>query len=173
LTRRRNSFAKIGILALVMLVALGVLGATFSVWSEILYIDGTVSIGTVSGGLTDDTGSQSYDGTSISWEASGNVLEVTVTNAQLDIEYTCQFTVQNTGSIPVKIQSIGISGVSPEEVDVWITGVEKGDQIEDGQSKVGTVYVSLKPEPPENPSEGETFTVTVTISVVQWNLYAP
>ena len=162
MAKKRNSFAKIGILCVVMLVALGVLGATFTVWADTLYIDSTVSIGTVGGGLVGDSGSPG-----ISCPASGDVLAVTVTTAQPDIEYTCQFTVQNTGTIPVKIQSISIDDV-PLLVSVWVTGIEEGDQIEDGEFMVGTVHVFVDLE---SPFVGQTFTSTVTITVVQWNLY--
>jgi hypothetical protein len=164
LTRRKSSLAKIITLCLVLLVALGIIGNTYSVWSEILYINGSTSIGTVSGGLVCGTCSSG-----VSCQATGNRLDVTVTEAQVDIEYTCQFKVQNTGTIPVKIQSIVVSGVLPE-VDVWITGVEEGDQIEDGQFMVGTVHVYL---PPGSVSQGETLNLTVIITVIQWNQYVP
>ena len=106
MARKRNSFARIGILCLVMLAALGAMGATFSIWSETLYIDGAVTIGTTSGGLADGSCSPSSGETWISSQASGNLLEVTVHNAQTAIEYTCQFKVQNTGTIPIKITTI-------------------------------------------------------------------
>jgi hypothetical protein len=168
LAKRKFSFTKTGILALVMVVALGVLGVTFSVWAETLYIDGAVSIGTVTSGLTCGTCSPSIGETRISCQENSN-LRFTVTNATSGIEYSCQFKVQNTGSIPIRIQGIDIAGV-PADVNVWITGVHEGDLIDNGEFMIGTVHVSVEPD---SPIVEDNFTFTVTVTVVQWDQYVP
>jgi hypothetical protein len=98
-----------------------------------------------------------------------HTLVVTLTDAQPGT-YTCGFTITNTGTLPVKIQSIDIDTSSvPGGVDVSVTGVVKGTQIEqageEDDSAEGMVFVVV----PENGSVS--FSFDVIFSFVQWNLY--
>jgi hypothetical protein len=169
LAKRKISFAKTGILALAMLVALGALGATFSMWAETLYVDSSVSIGTVNSGLVCGTCSPSVGETSIGCQPNGGALQFTVTNATSGVDYSCQFKVQNTGSLPVRIQSIAIAG-EPSDVNIWVTDVYEGDLIDDGDFIIGTVHVNVEPD---SLIVGDDFIFTITITVVQWNEYVP
>ncbi|MEM2286160.1 MAG: hypothetical protein QXQ89_08125, partial [Ignisphaera sp.] len=80
---------------------------------------------------------------------------------------TCEFNVTNTGTIPVKVQSITIDGNGTD----WVTvsGINVGDQIEPGE----TVECSLKVHLTNDAEQGKTYTFTVEILLVQWNEYKP
>lgn len=178
MVKKGSSFAKMVIVSVALLVGLGLTSMGYGIWSDTLTISGTLETGTQSTELTCSGNYTVPAGGSISCSVTDNVLTVTVTNAQLDVNYYCDFNIQNTGDIPVKIQSIVVSSLPPvEEVEVEIQNVAVGNQIEQngvtGDTVYGKVHVSLLPEPPDNPSKGTTFTFTVTFSVVQWNQYVP
>ncbi len=175
---RGSGLAKAGAIFLALLVALVLTSMGYGIWSDTLTISGTVETGTQSTELTCSDNYTVPAGGSISCSVAGNVLTVTVTDAQLDVNYYCDFNIHNTGDIPVKIQSIVVSPLPPvEEVEVEIQEVAVGNQIEQdgitGDTVYGKVHVSLLPEPPDNPSKNTTFAFTVTFSVVQWNQYVP
>ena len=151
-------------------MALGITGTAYGAWSDILAIGATVNMGTIGAEVTCDGCSPAGIQCSV---VGSNELELTVTCAQVGVAYSCAFNITNTGTIPVRIQSIDISGV-PEGVEVEIDGVV-GVQIDAGGVLPGVVQVSLPAyTPPEvNPSEGETFTFTVTFEFVPWNQYIP
>ena len=176
--KRRGGLAKAGTVFLALLVALVLTSMGYGIWSDTLTISGTLETGTQSTELTCSGNYTVPAGGLISCSVTDNVLTVTVTNTQLDVNYYCDFNIQNTGDIPVKIQSIVVSPLPPvEEVEVEIQDVAVGDQLEQngvtGDTVYGKVHVSLLPEPPDNPSKNTTFTFTVTFSVVQWDQYVP
>ncbi len=151
---------------MVLVLAIGVMGISYGAWSDTVDIASTVETG--------DWGVEVTEGTcsdlKITGSATGNVLTVTVTNGVPDSAYDCGLTVSNTGSIPIKIQSIDIdkSGLTkPGEVTITTPGIALGDQIDEGIPQNGTVHVSLT-----NDAE-TTFIFTVTFNVVQWNQYVP
>jgi len=153
-----------------LLVAMLALGLSYALWSTTLTISGTIETGTVSaeiiaGDCYDDEPDEK-DVSGICCDVIDGVLFVTVSNAYPCIEYTCEFNVTNTGSIPVKVQSIIIS---PEEMADWVTvnGISVGDQIEPGE----TVECSLIVHLTNDADQGETYTFTVEILLVQWNEY--
>ncbi|MEM2614315.1 MAG: hypothetical protein QXO15_08860 [Nitrososphaerota archaeon] len=155
-----------------LLVAMLALGLSYALWSTTLTISGTIETGTVSaeiiaGDCYDDEPSEK-DVSDICCEVNEEgVLVVTVSNAYPCINYTCEFNVTNTGSIPVKVQSIIIDGNGTD----WVTvsGISVGDQIEPGE----TVECSLKVHLTNDAEQGKTYTFTVEILLVQWNEYEP
>ena len=161
--RRRGKFSRLGLLPIALLLALCVTGVGYAAWTDEVYIVGTVGMGYIGVVLNPDVCSSPVT-CSVS---SPHTLHVTFSNPQAG-NYTCSFTIMNTGTIPVKIQSIDTSGV-PNGVVVSVTGVMKGTQIEqDGvhpDSFDGAVMVTVEE------SCGGTFSLNVTFSFVQWNMY--
>ncbi len=147
-----------------LLVAMGLTGVGYAMWYDIVTINGTMETGTWGVVLSNLTCSAS-----VSCSAAGNVLEVTVTNAQLGTGYSCNFTITSTGTIPVKMLVDPLSvplGVATQIINITGDGI-----IDPGETETGGVHISLQSEPPVNPSKGQTFTVTV--SGVPWNQYVP
>lgn len=162
--RKRNSFAKVGMVCVVLMVALGLTGVGYAAWSEVLDINATVKTGTYGIELINLSYSEP-----LSCSETDNVLHVDVSNAVAPGEYDCTLSVSNSGTIPVRIHVEFLQ--SPADgvtVRVTDTNVPEGDfegsHIDSGASKDCIVHVCL--------AEGAstTFDFNVTFDFVQWNL---
>ena len=156
---KRSSFAKIGAIMLAVVVGLGLMGVGVSYWSDTVNISATVETGDWGVQLT-WCGNCSHLAISCDVVAS-DTLEVTVTDAEAG-DYSCDFDIENTGDIPVKIQSIDVSTL-PGGVVVGTTDVVAGTQIDPGPPETGTVNIHL------NNAIAGSFGFTVTFEVVPWN----
>jgi len=166
--RKRNRFARVGMLSIALLLSLCVMGIGYAGWTDTASIDGTMKMGYIEvelspGECSDPEKISCY----VSAPSAPHTLVVTLTNPPAGT-YTCVFTITNTGTIPVKIQSIVTSGV-PAAVEVSVLGVVEGMQIEQAgvypDSFDGAVIVTVQAS-----CEG-TFPVNVAFSFVQWNMY--
>jgi len=162
--RKRNRSARLGMLGIMLLAALCVTGVGYAAWTDESSIDATANLGHV--GLVLSPGACSDPQITCAVSAP-HTLVVNLTDAAPG-NYGCLFTVTNTGTIPVKIQSIDTSGV-PAGVAVSVLGVTEGTQIEQAgvhpDSFDGAVMVTVQQ------SCGGTFSVNVDFSFVQWNMY--
>lgn len=179
----------IGMFAALML-ALAMTGVAFAMWDKTLYIDGTVSTGEVDAeftlafsdddGMVNDMSKDSLDDgkdpptkdkdvakTIVEIDSDPQRLIVTITNAYPSYEPTIWFDIKNTGSIPVKIQSITIT--EPAEVPVTITEIMNGQQIDADETVQGDIELHIE----QIALESTTYTFTIEIYLVQWNEYAP
>jgi len=155
---KRSSFAKIGAIILSVVMGLGLMGIGVSYWSETTHITGTAKTGTWGVEVTDCTCS-----TPVTCGVAGNVLTVALTDAAAG-EYSCDFEIENTGDIPVKIQTIVVDPSPPAGgVGVTTTDVVVGTQIDPGLPETGTVNIEL-----DNAITG-IFDFTVTFNVIPWN----
>ena len=181
----RGRFTKVAVLFLVLALALAAVGVGYAMWSKTLTIDGTVKTGEVNAifttatctdtgvdpGYTKDVGSCEVTG------AGTQKLTITITNGYPC--YTCDidFTIDNTGTIPVKVQSFDLSGV-PSELTVTWTDLVLGTQIEPDGSVPGDVHIHVEQSALENAGRGgvgdpEAYVFSATITLVQWNEYTP
>jgi hypothetical protein len=162
--RKRNRFSRLGMVGITLLVALCVIGVSYAAWTDEISIYETASLGYIELVLSPGACSDLEITCSVS---APHTLVVTLTNPQAG-NYTCGFTITNTGTIPVKIQSIVPSSV-PAGVAVSVLGVTEGTQIEQAgvhpDSFDGAVMVAVQQ------SCGGTFSVNVDFSFVQWNMY--
>ncbi len=163
---RRNRFSRLGLLSLALVLSLGITGIGYAAWTDELTIDGTVEIGYVAVVLSPGDCSRPEITCSV---PAPHTLVVTLTNAP-PAGYDCYFTITNTGTIPVKIQSIDIDPAGiPDGVEVFVLGVAEGTQIEQAgvypDSLEGMVGVIVAP------NGCVSFSFEVAFSFVQWNLY--
>ena len=169
--RKRNRFARLGMLSIALLLSLCVMGIGYAGWTDTVSIDGTMKMGYIevelSPGECSDPEKISCYVSAPSAPSAPHTLVVTLTNPPAG-NYTCGFTITNTGTIPVKIQSIVTSGFS-NGVEVSVLGVTEGTQLEQAgvypDSFDGAVIVTVQAS-----CEG-TFPVNVAFSFVQWNMY--
>ena len=152
-------------LSIALLLALCVTGVGYAAWMDEVSIEGTAKSGYIEVVLSPGACS---DSEIISCYVSApHTLVVTLTDAPPGT-YTCGFTVTNTGTIPVKIQSIMTSSF-PAGVEVSVLGVVKGMQIEQAgvypYNVDGTVQVIVL--------EGciVSCSFEVAFSFVQYNMY--
>ena len=162
---RRKRLAPLGLLSIALLLALCLAGVGYAAWTDEVYIEGTVDMGYVAVVLS--AGDCSHPEIISCSVSDPHTLVVTLTDAPPG-DYACNFTIENTGTIPVKIQDIFKSGV-PNGVDVYVSGVTKGTQIEqdgvDPDSFEGAMLVTV----PEGCEVTDSF--EIAFSFVQWNLY--
>ena len=151
-------------LSIALLLALCVTGVGYAAWMDEVSIEGTVEMGYIEVVLSPGACSDLEITCSV---LTPHTLVVTLTNPPAG-NYTCGFTITNTGTIPVKIQSIVTSGFS-NGVEVSVPGVTEGTQLEQAgvypDSFDGAVIVTVQAS-----CEG-TFPVNVAFSFVQWNMY--
>ena len=151
-------------LSIALLLALCVTGVGYAAWTDEVSIQGTFKSGYIEVVLSPGACSDPEISCSVS---APHTLVVTLTNPQAG-NYTCGFTVTNTGTIPVKIQSIMTSGLAAG-VEASVSGVAEGTQIEQAgvypDSFDGAVIVTV-----QTSCEG-TFPFSVAFSFVQWNMY--
>lgn len=170
---------KFGVLFVAMLVALGLVGATYAYWSDSLSISGSVSTGNLDVKLNSTTQSSDSDDTmqynvgSVTCSVDPNDDDratVTITDAYPDYQATCTFTIENTGTIPAKIMDISVTDNSGNPLDtsvldVTVNGLSEGDVIEAGASQMFKVVTTVG----QNAAEGASYSYTITIDVGQFN----
>ena len=163
---RRKRFPPLGLLSITVLLSLCITGVGYATWTDEIAIDATAETGYIDVVLTQGDCSHPDIITCSVSESDPHTLEVILTNAPPG-DYACDFTIENTGTIPVKIQSIDIPEIPGVEVSV--SGVAVGTQIEQAgvepDSVEGAVLVTVH--------EGcqVTCSFEIAFSFVQWNLY--
>lgn len=103
-------------------------------------------------------------------DADPQVLIVTLSNAYPSYGNTIWYEIENTGSIPVKVQDLSIDPDNftlDVEVEVWFTDVHVGLQIDPGEVVQGDLVVHVL----QDADEDATYTFTAEIYLVQWNEY--
>ena len=101
--------AKLGVIFLTSIMALAGASAGYAMWSETVYIDGTITTGNVDidfiAGMSWDSEAADKNVSSIACYVSAdpNVLIVTVTNAYPCIDYYQEFEIHCIGTIPVHL----------------------------------------------------------------------
>ena len=151
-------------LCITLLLALCITGVGYAAWTDEVIIDGTANLGYVEVALSPGACSDPEISCSVS---APHTLVVALTAAPPGT-YTCGFTITNTGTMPVKIQSIVTSSV-PAGVAVSVLGVAEGMQIE--QAGVYPDYVEGMVQVIVLESCIISCSFEVTFSFVQWNMY--
>jgi hypothetical protein len=202
-----------------LMIALMLVGVSYGLWSKILTIEGYVETGYVdaefTGAFTDDDGIvddvlNDKDDTGLDPAASGvdpkgryeqdvgcseayfdpETAYVNIYNSYPSYYTTAWFDIKNTGTIPVKIQSVRISDgttwwtVIPSEVNVFdldgdgkcdvsihVTEITLGQKIEKESTARMDLDIHVLEDAPQD-SYLELY-FTVEILLVQWNEYVP
>jgi hypothetical protein len=94
------------------------------------------------------------------------ILNVVIANGYPSYWCTVWFTVENTGTVPVKVQAYNLTGV-PEVLEVETFDLLVGDQLEPDGEESGGFSIHIKQEADET----EDYNFTAAITLVQWNEY--
>ena len=161
-----------------LMIALMAVGFAYAMWDKTLFINGTVNTGEVNAYFTtavsnDPPGTidPGYDKDVGCTEVTGELtqtLTVTVTNGYPCYSSRIDYTIDNIGSIPVKVQSFTVT-VPPAAVTVTVTEIAVGTQIDAGDSVPGSIVIHVEQTADENAQ----YTFSVEIYLVQWNEYKP
>jgi hypothetical protein len=99
------------------------------------------------------------------------ILNVTINNSYPSYYCTVFFDVHNTGTVPVKVQSLGLKGpaITAGYVTAEWSGLEVGQQIDPCSQNIvpGDIHIHVEQSAPQ----GETLELKGTIQLVQWNEY--
>lgn len=164
--------AKLGVIFLVSIMALAGVGASCALWSETLYIDGTVNTGILDATWSveewGDTEIEGKDYSCIDAWSEGYTLFVTLTNAYPCITYWVAVNIENTGTIPFHIYWDGIiewdfPGTVTFDPD------PTGEQIHPDEAWYGTLEIHLN----NDALEETIYTFSTDLVVHQWNEQYP
>ena len=165
---------KIGILILALVLAMGSLGVGYALWSDSLYIDGTINTGELDTCIvsiaSDDVGPDLGDdkiGKDVGSTTVGiidcHTANITVTGAYPCYENYVHFTTEIRGTVPVILEAINIVNDNPcIEVDAW-NGV--GEQRHPGERADNTIWFHVL----QCADQNATYTFTVEFFYVQYN----
>jgi hypothetical protein len=169
--KKKSVFGKLGILALVvLLLALGT-GVVYGMWTQTINVDVSSNTGTltwtVTGGVPYSSPSGGSVSDSITSTSVSNTVNVTITNPNSNDTYYVPITISNTGTVPLIIQSVTFAG-APNGVLPFELQLPKGYQLDPGAVQSVTITIGGIPS-----TVTKTFTFTMTVVPVQWNLYVP
>ncbi len=161
-----------GIVAFAILIlALGLTGVAYAHWSETVYISGTVETGfldvAIEAGDSWDTEPEEKDVSYIHcWVEDGgqHTLQVEIVNGYPNIDYYQEFTITNTGTIPVHTYQY-FTNPYPDLLNIVITGVHSL-QVHPGETVSGLIHVNVAQEASQN----AIYQFNVEILASQWNV---
>lgn len=181
---------KLGIICLALVLALGTLGVGFALWSETLYIEGTVDTGEVAAEWTgcycfDQGLDPNPDGSNKGKDVGSTVCEIepearhllliTVENAYPCYWNDCQVEITNTGTVPIIFEDMVItphdfvlaSAYGANDGEVWIDLVNGVGEIQLEPEE--STALSFKIHVEQCAEELATYTFTIEILWVQYN----
>jgi hypothetical protein len=105
---------KLTLIAMALVVAVGAMGVGYALWSDSLYLEGTVYTGDIglewSQGVPYDTEIPEKDVSYGVCEIQGDLLIITIYNAYPSIEYHFPLDIHGTGTVPVHTQMTWVGG---------------------------------------------------------------
>lgn len=163
---------KIGLLVMALVVAMGLLGVGYAMWSEDLTIDGTVNTGDVdvewSLEAWGDNEIVGKDASSIDAYITGNTLFVIITDAYPCITYYVDFDIDSFGSVPIRVKVVPGASTLPAGAITFPVNLE-GYQLHEGESYYGTIEVHF--DNTMGITEDTPYTFSYTLQCVQYNEY--
>ena len=153
-----------------VIVALVIVGFAYGAWSETLTIEGNVKTGELDVEFKNISCRCSEEmtctATGVDTDGDGDFdkIEVTVSNGYPGGKCDVTFDVHNCGTIPAKIKGISTTG-DTVQVASTLTGLSAGEIIDVGGSKSCTLTLTVT----SSANEVSTYSITVTIDVVQFN----
>ena len=169
-------------IAAVLLIALMVVGVTYAMWTETLYINGKVNMGELDAQFTDWFWNCTWD-TGLPVPIEKQTFEVDIYPDNGDFQYIyvdiydlypcivihVYLNITNTGTIPWIVQSVTVTNSTGFPGTVTFSPPLIGTQVEPDEYISANLEVHLN-----NDAEEDTwYWFFVAIKVVQWNEYVP
>lgn len=159
----------------VLMIAMLAIGIGYAMWDKTVYIYGEVDTGEldleVFSCADDDDGIDPGKDKDVAdttcWVdlADPQIVHVLITNGYPCYYVYVHITVENTGTIPVKLQDIIHTTVPPEIIVEASNSI--GEQVDPGDRRNYTVYIHIE----QSATELTTYYFTVELWFVQWNEY--
>lgn len=140
--KRGTSYFSIGAIGIVLIAALGLLGAGYAAWTQKFELFGTISTGSLNVSIKDVVleSSDSHESLSFNAHKEGGIVEevdMTVVTASNPFHTTLIFSVENNGTLPVACTGIDTS----REGNLHMEVLDAPPVIDVGET--GTVRVSM------------------------------
>jgi hypothetical protein len=158
----------------ILMIALMIAGISYAMWDKTIYLYGTVETGEVNAEFSDiycnDFGiDPGYDKDVASCDCYIDEFDYQIAYVYIYNGYPCysvtvDYEIDNTGTIPVKIQDIILTNLNPE-VTVTVTGIYIGQQIDGGDSVWGDLEIHVE----QSAAELATYYFSLEVYMVQWN----
>ena len=160
--RKRNRFARLGLMSIALLLSLCVMGIGYAGWTDTISIDVTMKTGYIEVVLSEGQG---FPSGNVTASIVGHTIDIEIeAGDEGEYEYR-NFDIHNLGTIPVNIQDISV--VCSGGLVAGVSGVERGTQIEQSGVDPDTVYGTVAMTVPG----AGNYTCEVIFSFIQWNLY--
>ena len=164
---------KIALLCLALVLALGTLGVGLALWSETLYIDGTIYTGELdvewSQGVPYDDEPMEKDFSWAECMIDGDTIYIWIYNAYPSITYTIPIDIHNIGTIPVHLCGLVVTGGNLPACSTVAFPDWYCIQVHPDEEEWGEITVHLCNDALEN----ETYFFTAELTSVQWNEACP
>jgi hypothetical protein len=154
---------KLGLILLVVIMALGVVGAAYAQWSHTINVNGTVNTGDIKPVFAGATTNGTYNGVLYNVYGDGtNALTLVLNNAYPGWTGTFDFGITNQGTAPIGTLAFGAVVVSPYPNDITVNGgILPATPIGASVTKLGGSFVVTI-----NSTAVEDGVYTVTIPVI-------
>jgi predicted ribosomally synthesized peptide with SipW-like signal peptide len=158
---------KLVFICLALVVALGSIGVGYALWSDSLYIEGTINTGDIgliwSQGQPWDTEPVEKDVSHGECEIVGDTLFITVFNAYPCIEYHFPIDLHGVGSVPVHTAMTVVGGTGNPS---WVCIPDMGGlQIHEGGVWDGEIVIHLDNTAEQN----SVYTFSIQLDYWQYN----
>lgn len=182
-----------------LMVALMLAGISYALWSKTLYIYGDVGTGDLDAVITDwfcndPPGTldprpphATYPAKDVGWtictidDIDPQVAYLTIYNGYPSYRVHYSLTIQNTGNVAWKMQSITVDG-TPLPNNVWVPMDLDGDGVNDIEFKItdsigeqvepgNSIETSLDTHVLQGAHQDFYYTFTISFLLVQWNEY--
>ena len=163
--------AKMTAIFAALIVGMIVAGASYAYWTQSLGISGTVATGELDAALSNESVTDNdpvdMDVGTCEIELSDDLYSATITIANGYPSYQCtaDLNIDNTGTIPIRIASVTVTGVNETALEVLISDNPTSTILETGETVVFDVVTHVT----EGADENSVYTFTVAIEVEQFN----
>ncbi len=159
---------KFGAIFGALLFGLLVAAATYAWWSTTLSISGTVGTGILDAnitGVTTGDNEVTYDVGTISVTYTAKSATITIDNGYSGYVAWANFSVTNTGTIPVKFDVVVNNPNTEINVTYKWTGLDANGVLPAG----ATAYLNVTTEVTQLAAQNATYTFTVNVTATQFN----
>jgi hypothetical protein len=167
----------------ILIIALGIAGFAYSMWSDTLVLNGTIKTGNVdvewsfNGALTNGVKGNGYVVATMTGGIVGDTLTVTINNTFPGLSGWLEIDVHNKGSIPVKLYNCTGPTIGGTDLTPWINYTEtwSGDghwtQIDPCQNITLHIEFTFLQEAANEAimPQGATMTIGYTLVFCNWN----
>lgn len=137
---------KIGLIALIVILSLGIIGVGYALWSQTLHINGTVTAATFDVNFastgTDPTAPVGTGGAASATIVAGKTVNIVIANAYPQWTGVWTLTVTNNGSIPV-IFALTKDAAPADTANIFTASADSGLTVNPGASETYTITAAI------------------------------